>query len=59
MPEDLQGSQMKTRRDGELIVSQIANYLDARAIPDRKLNLMMSSFDNAIQMILIEIALLI
>lgn len=49
MPEDLQGSQMKTRRDGELIVSQIANYLDARAIPDRKLNLMMSSFDNAIQ----------
>lgn len=49
VPEDLQGSQMRTRRDGELIVSQIANYLDARAIPDRKLELMMSSFDNAIQ----------
>lgn len=48
-PEDLQGSQMNMRRDGELIVNQISNYLDAREIPTRKLDLMMNSFVSAIQ----------
>lgn len=44
VPEDLKGIDLPDERDGDIIVKQIANYLNTKQIPDDKVNLMMSSF---------------
>ena len=43
-PEELQGSQTATKRDGKKIVDQIKAFLDVRQIPEEKKNLMLASF---------------
>lgn len=44
VPDDLKGIDLPDERDGDIIVKQIANYLNTKQIPDDKVNLMMSSF---------------
>lgn len=43
-PEDLKGLQVAHKRDGELIVSHISNFLEARGIDQTKRQLMLASF---------------
>lgn len=43
-PNDLAGKQVKQKRDGEKVVTQIANFLEARGIEDEKRKLMLASF---------------
>lgn len=43
-PESLKGSNLINKRDGDLIVNQIENYLTRKQIPQEKLSLMMASF---------------
>lgn len=44
VPDNLKGSHLDKKRDGDLIVNQIENYLKLKQIPQEKLNLMMASF---------------
>lgn len=44
-PEKLEGIQINTRRDGQLILNHIANFLEKRGIADEKRQLMLSSFN--------------
>ncbi|GEJ30599.1 TPA: HsdM family class I SAM-dependent methyltransferase [Flavobacterium psychrophilum] len=44
VPEDLKGINLDNKRDGDIIVTQIENYLKLKEIPQDKLHLMMSSF---------------
>ena len=44
VPDNLKGSHLDKKRDGDLIVTQIENYLKLKQIPQEKLNLMMASF---------------
>lgn len=44
IPDDLKGKQVNQKRDGEKIVTQIANFLEAREIADEKRKLMLASF---------------
>jgi type I restriction enzyme M protein len=44
LPEDLKGINLDNQRDGDIIVTQIENYLKLKEIPQEKLQLMMSSF---------------
>jgi type I restriction enzyme M protein len=44
VPEDLKGINLDNQRDGDIIVTQIENYLKLKKIPQDKLHLMMSSF---------------
>lgn len=44
IPEDLQGSNIKIQRDGNIIVQHIRSYLDLKDIPSEKVDLMMASF---------------
>jgi len=43
-PEDLKGIQSDTKRDGIQIINQITEFLTAKAIPQDKKSLMLSSF---------------
>lgn len=43
-PDDLRGIDLDKQRDGDIIVTQIENYLKLKTIPQNKINLMMSSF---------------
>ncbi|MFA6189757.1 MAG: N-6 DNA methylase [Sulfuricurvum sp.] len=43
-PDDLQGIQSDTKRDGVQIINQIKEFLTARDIPAKKQDLMLSSF---------------
>ncbi|SIT13732.1 Type I restriction-modification system, DNA methylase subunit [Chryseobacterium ureilyticum] len=43
-PDSLKGSNLNNKRDGDLIVNQIENYLTRKQIPQEKLSLMMASF---------------
>ena len=44
LPEDLKGTNLDNKRDGDIIVTQIENYLTLKEIPQDKKNLMMASF---------------
>lgn len=44
MPDDLEGIQTDSKRDGIQIVNQIKEFLNARKIPTDKQNLMLASF---------------
>ncbi len=44
VPEDLKGINLDNQRDGDIIVTQIENFLKLKEIPQDKLHLMMSSF---------------
>jgi len=44
VPEDLRGSGLAGRRDGELVVHRISNYLDSKEVPADKKRLMLASF---------------
>lgn len=44
MPDDLEGIQTDSKRDGIQIVNQIREFLNARKIPTDKQNLMLASF---------------
>jgi type I restriction-modification system DNA methylase subunit len=44
VPEDLEGIQSESRRDGVQIVEQIKEFLTAREIPVKKIDLMLASF---------------
>lgn len=44
IPDDLQGIQTPTRRDGVLVVNQIKEYLNNRGIAENKRDLMLASF---------------
>lgn len=44
-PDDLNGVQTDTNRDGILITNQIAEFLKARKIDEKKRNLMLASFN--------------
>lgn len=48
-PDDLTGKNLDQSRDGDIIVNHIYQFLNSRQIPTKKLNLMVSSFKNAIQ----------
>ncbi|MEC1177311.1 N-6 DNA methylase [Metasolibacillus meyeri] len=43
-PENLQGLQVKSKRDGESIVNHISNFLETRGIDEVKRKLMLASF---------------
>lgn len=43
-PDSLNASNLNNKRDGDLIVNQIENYLTRKQIPQEKLSLMMASF---------------
>lgn len=45
VPDDLNGIQTDSKRDGVLITSQINEYLKAKKIPDEKRELMIASFN--------------
>lgn len=45
IPDNLEGIELDTARDGDVIVNQIKNYLNHKSIPLDKINLMMSSFN--------------
>ena len=45
VPEDLKGIQTDTKRDGVQVLNQIKEFLNARAIPQDKQNLMLASFN--------------
>ncbi|MFZ8168202.1 HsdM family class I SAM-dependent methyltransferase [Alteromonas macleodii] len=44
VPEDLGGMNLDNQRDGDVIVTQIENYLKLKKIPPEKIKLMMASF---------------
>jgi type I restriction enzyme M protein len=44
LPEDLKGTNLDNKRDGDIIVTQIENYLTLKEIPQDKKNLMIASF---------------
>lgn len=43
-PEDLNGSPLNNKKDGDLIVNQIKSYLEVKQIPSAKMDLMLASF---------------
>ncbi len=43
-PNDLKGINLDSQRDGDIIVTQIENYLKLKSIPHNKVALMMASF---------------